>query len=389
MKVIYYSPAFFSDCDFPLIKALQKKGIDIRYYIPLNLNFQKSGLLEFDKPIRKWGIFKASEMKEMTMYKDCIDLNHLYFICGFVSKWWFPMSWLLYLYVFFHMLSQRADVFHFTWQFNCFERLLFLLKFTRKIMTVHDPIQHSGLNNYEKNEKSRVRCFKWADNFILLNNVQIADFSSRYGIDKRRIKVSHLGVYDALGYIESPDISIKSPYIIFFGQISPHKGLEYLLEAMRIVHREYPELKLLIAGSGDLYFDVTPYENIDFVIWENRYVGIRELISMVKNSFFAVCPYKDATQSGVIQTAFALDVPVVATNVGVLPSIVEDGIFGRIVPACNSKALGEAICELIESPETLKRMRENILRQWLPAMSWTSIANDYVKLYNICNEKTA
>lgn len=382
MKIIYYSHPFFSDCDFPLINALQEKGVDVHYYIPLYFNFQRSGVLDFEKPLRKWGIYRASQIKEMDIYKDCLDLDKLYLICGFVSKRWFPLSWLLYLFVCLHMFRLKADVFHFTWQFNCFEKLFLLLRFPVKIMTVHDPIQHSGLNNYEKNEKFRIKCFNWAHKFILLNREQIDTFSSYYKISKKNILQSHLGIYDAVAHINIPTFVFRGSYIIFFGQITPHKGLEFLLDAMSNVHIKHPDIKLLIAGGGDLYFDITPYKESNYIIWENRYIGIRELANMVRNSIFAVCPYKDATQSGVIQTAFALNVPVVATNVGGLPEMVKDGLYGKIVPACNAKALGDVICELIESPEILKEMRKNILNQWLPSMSWSPIAQEYINFYN-------
>lgn len=387
MKIIYYSPSFFSDCDFPLIKELQEKGIDVHYYIPLHYNFKSSSILEFDKPIRKWGIYKASGIKEMQAYKECLDLDRLYLICGFVSRWWFVLSWLLYMYVLIHMYLQKADVFHFTWQFNYFERLLFLLRVRKKIMTVHDPTQHSGLKNMESLEKSRIRCFRWADKFILLNSKQLDEFSLHYDIKRDNIMQSHLGVYNAIAHMNIPNSAPKSSYIIFFGQITPHKGLEFLLKAMGDVHKRYPDVKLLIAGRGSLYFDVTPFKDVDYIIWENRYIGIHELTNMVRNSLLAVCPYKDATQSGVIQTALALDVPVVATDVGSLPLMVKDGVYGRIVPACNSKALGLAICELIDSPTILKDMRDNIVTQWIPAMSWSPIANDYIKLYNVGDEE--
>ena len=249
-------------------------------------------------------------------------------------------------------------------------------------MTVHDPIQHSGLKDYEKNEKLRIKCFSWADYFILLNHVQIDIFSKCYKISKDNILESHLGVYDAISHISIPNTIVRSSYIVFFGQITPHKGLEYLLEAMASIHKQHPDIKLLIAGGGELYFDINPYRDLDYIIWENRYIGIRELVNFVRNSLLAVCPYKDATQSGVVQTAFALNTPVVATDVGALPVIVKDGLYGKIVPACNAKALADAICELIESPKTLKEMQDNILNQCLPSMSWSPIAQDYINFYN-------
>ena len=78
MKVIYYTNPFFADCDFPLIKELQDKGIDVRVYMHINNKFRSSSIIEFDKPFTKWGLIRASKMKEMNIYSDCLDLDRLY-----------------------------------------------------------------------------------------------------------------------------------------------------------------------------------------------------------------------------------------------------------------------------------------------------------------------
>lgn len=68
-----------------------------------------------------------------------------------------------------------------------------------------------------------------------------------------------------------------------------------------------------------------------------------QLAGLLNDALFAVCPYKDATQSGVIQTAFSMDCPVIGTDVGALPEAIDNGVTGLIVPPCNSEALAHAI----------------------------------------------
>ena len=381
MKVIYYSSLCFADCDFPLVREMHKKGIKFKYYLLLPYGFQKSNLLEFDSPLKKWGVYKASHIKEMDNYRDCADLNQVFLICGY-TKWWSPLSWLLWLWAYLHMAMQCADIFHYTWQFKGLEKILYMLPVKgKKIMTVHDPIQHSGLAAEKKNEIERKRCFKWTDYFILLSSEKLDVFSNTYGIAKDRIKVSHLGAYDSIAYLNIPSITINKPYIIFFGTITPHKGLEYLVQAMHLVHDRFPEVELLIAGAGKIYFDDLLYNGYDYIKIENRYVGIRELVNLIKNALFTICPYKDATQSGVVQTSFTLNVPVVATSTGSLPKVVIDGVYGRIVPPCSVDSLSEVICELLEDPDMIRVMKNNIYEKWMSSMTWDSIVDDYVALY--------
>lgn len=384
MRVIYYSQQFFTDCDFPLVKELQRKGVDVRYYIPLTDGFIRSGILEFSKPLKKWGVYKASNLKEMSAYKDCVDLDHLYFIVGKNINWW-PFTWLLWMFAYLHILFQRADVMHITWQLRELENILLYIPFLKKkVMTVHDPIQHSNIVKREINEKRRLRCFKWADKFVLLNNIQLKEFSKTYNIDEDRIIISKLGVYDSISQMTLPSnnqFESYKPYILFFGSITPHKGVDFLLKAMVKLHSSIPNINLVIAGNGKFDFDIKPYKELDYIGIENRYMGIKELVSLIKNSLIVVCPYKDATQSGVVQTAFALNVPVIATNVGALPEMVVDNKYGKIVPPCNDDALYKAMEYLICHPGVIKTMKGNIRKEWLPSMSWTPIAETYISCY--------
>ena len=70
-------------------------------------------------------------------------------------------------------------------------------------------------------------------------------------------------MYSAILHVEPQPFPTDRPFILFFGQIVEYKGVEYLLEAMKIVHSHYPELMLVIAGGGRFYFDVEPYRRLD------------------------------------------------------------------------------------------------------------------------------
>lgn len=383
MKVVYYSRPFFADCDFPLMKEMQKRGIDVRYYMPIEYGFKQSSILELEKPICKWGIHKASKINGMDKYKDCLDLNRLFFICGRNSKW-NPCSWMLWLLVYIHILFYKTDVLHITWQLSGFEKLFFFLPFvSKKVMTVHDPLQHSGAVNAKQQEEARKKTFKWVDNFILLNSQQVDDFATKYNISKINIFVSRLGVYDSIKYLSFQKEVSSRQYILFFGQILPYKGIEYLLDAMLKVNLECNNVALVVVGGGKIYFDTTKYVDKDFIKIENRYVGISELAGLISGSLFVVCPYKDATQSGVIQTAFALNIPIVATNVGALSNMVKNDIYGRIVPPCDIDSLASVIIDLVKNQAKLEIYKRNIREIWYPSMSWSPIVDEYISVYNL------
>lgn len=383
MKVIYYSYPFFADCDFPLVKALQEKGMDVRYYMPLEKGFLNSSIIEFEKPVTKLGLLKASKVKEMSIYKDCLNLDKLYFIQGYKNHNSRILSWGLWIYTFIHMKRFEADVIHIDWPFrNRFERILF--KFSlgkKKIMTVHDPIMHSGVKNEKEEDLARKRSFRWADKFILLNRIQADEFSKIYNIDTNRIFYSRLGMYSSICHVQPLKPKIMGRYILFFGQINPNKGLEYLIQAMPLVHQECPDVKLVVAGRGHLSLDVEKYQDIDYIEMRNYYIGISELVGLIRESLFVVCPYKDATQSGVVQTAFSLDKPVVATNVGNMPEVVRDGVTGLIVPPRDMESLSNAVIKLCREPHLISLFTSNIEKYNEKDNCWDDIADDYIRAY--------
>ena len=225
------------------------------------------------------------------------------------------------------------------------------------MLTVHDPITHSG---QEWMEKDRLYAFKCCNHFILLSDVLKESFSEKYKIDYNHISLTRMGEFDYLNNIPMTRPVDNSKYILFFGSITRHKGLDYLLKAMILVHEKCPDLKLVIAGRGKLYFDFSPYKKQDFIVTIFRYVGIQEMVELFRNCEFAVCPYNDATQSGVVQTAFSMNTPIVATNVGALPLSIKDGVTGIIVPPRDVESLAEAIIDLSQNRIKISSFKKNI-----------------------------
>ena len=111
----------------------------------------------------------------------------------------------------------------------------------------------------------------------------------------------------------------------------PYKGLDYLLPAMQHVHQQCPDCKLIVAGGGTFHFDITPYHTLSYIDVRNRFIPDSELVALIQHAAFMVCPYTDATQSGVIMSAYAFEKPVIATNVGGLPEMVSHQHYGLII----------------------------------------------------------
>lgn len=387
MKVIYYSKSFFSDCDFPLIRELQHKGIDVHYFLYLWEGNKCQGLLDIKKLKKSFGIFRASSFPEMLIFREYLNLDKIYFInipeCngGHFYNLYYRIAYkFIHRWVVFKMRMLRADVFHFTWQLHGWERMLVHLPY-KKVMTVHDPLSHSNVVDVQE-EIDRKYSFSKADHFVLLSDVLSNGFCQKYNISRDRLSFAKLGEFSYLPYIKSSSYYYSKPYVLFFGMISSYKGLEFLCQAMVRIHEKHPDIDLHIVGGGKLYFDFSPYECLDYIHLRNEFLSISELATIVQNALFSVCPYKDATQSGVVQTSFSCNTPMIVTNVGALPKAVQNGVTGLVVPPCDVDALVDAMDKLLSNPILLQTLSENIKNVWRPSMEWTQIAEKYIESWN-------
>lgn len=154
------------------------------------------------------------------------------------------------------------------------------------------------------------------------------------------------------------------PLLLFAGFVRPYKGLDILIEALPLVLAEMP-VHLLAAGefwqgSEALYRqqlqDLEIEEHVTII---NEYLPDELLVTCIERADVIVLPYRSATQSAIIQTAFGRNTPVITTNVGGLGEVVEDGRTGLVVPPEDPQALAAAICRYFR--EGLKdQMRETI-----------------------------
>ena len=380
MKIIYYSSPFYADCDFPLIGELQRKGHDVKYYISIASFSKRSTLIDLKELYPHTGIYPATEIyKEFNDFHNILDLSHVYIVNQKYKQKFHPANLILMIRLFLHFLKQKPDVIHLTKPPYLTQKLLYLVK-KKLVLTVHDPFRHSGYTN-RRAERDRRMAFKKISKLVLLNNKQSSSFASFYHVPNSHIFINKLGMYSSILYVDPIPFQIDRPFILFFGQIVEYKGVEYLLEAMKIVHSHYPELMLVIAGGGKYYFDIESYKKLDYVKIINQYIGTRELAGMLRACEFGVCPYKDATQSGVIQTAFTLEVPMVVTNVGALSEAVQHNKTGIVVKPCDVNDLANGIMELHSDKEKQNAMRKNIKEEWMKDMGWDSIADEYLKCY--------
>ncbi len=147
------------------------------------------------------------------------------------------------------------------------------------------------------------------------------------------------------------------------------------MRAFPLIKKEVQRARLFIVGSGDL----GPYQDIlkeigeaDIEI-ENRWIADEEIGSYFARAHLAVCPYIEASQSGLIPLAYVFKVPVVATHVGGLKEQVEHGRTGLLVPPNDPLKFARACIEILKDSEKRKWMGEQGFNKAQREWNWDMI----------------
>lgn len=152
--------------------------------------------------------------------------------------------------------------------------------------------------------------------------------------------------------------------LLFFGYVREYKGLKYLLRAMPEISREDEKVKLWVVGEfgsdKEDYLKLIRELGIeDRVRVQDSYTPDREVEKYFAAADLVVLPYTSATQSGIAQIAYGFTKPVVVTDVGGLPDVVEDGKTGYVVEPGKPEALAGAVVRFFRE-EQAQRMKKNI-----------------------------
>ena len=379
MRILYYSKPCFGDCDFPLLKAMMEQGHDVKVIYNLTPYSLRTTIFDISKQIPKAGIFKATDYPELKAFEDYMPMDNVYISNDPTGRFCLKSLWQEFK-TFLFIRKQKFDIIHYVEDPS--PLFSFLLWFFRKklVVTIHDGRPHTG-DDSKKSQFVRRRLKSYVKRFLLLNKKENKLFEEGYGVNPSYIYNSHLGYYEMLHMFGNKDVK-KQAYILFFGRISPYKGIEYLLKAMRRVHEVHPETRVIIAGKGEYNFDIEPYINLGYVEFRNKFIELDELADLIRGAQFTVCPYTEATQSGVVYSSFALNTPVIATRVGGLPEMINDGKTGVIVPPCDEQSLAKAIIDLLGDSAKLSDLTSNIkVSADSGKGSWAVIADEYLDIY--------
>ncbi len=251
----------------------------------------------------------------------------------------------------------------------------------KKVVTVHDPIPHKGMSAILIKIYDKV-IFS-ADKIIILSNVFKEYVSKQYKFSIHDINVIPHGIFDNYKTVYDP--SLKYEYdkskinFLFFGRITPYKGLDTLAKSYKRLYEKYPDVALTVVGNGNFKPYKELYSHLKNVTIINRWIKDEEVYGYFYNSdVTVVLPYSEATQSGVIPVAMACESLVICSDCGGLIEQVEDKKTGIVVKTNDADELYKAM-EHVVLQGTDKNIVANA-KEYIETFSWDRLAK---KLINV------
>lgn len=206
-----------------------------------------------------------------------------------------------------------------------------------------------------------IRCARWADRIVVVAESQRALFGGR-------TPVQHIpnAVQSRRTTVTTTPPAAANPLVLYVGRFSPEKGVDLLLQAMPTLVARHPQVRLRLVGDGP----TRPL--VEQLIATQRLHEHVELVGHVDDPspYYAAArvlclPSRSEGMPNVVLEAVAAGLPVVATAVGDVRSLVDDDL-GRVVAPEDPQALADALDAELRSErgEPFMAARERLLQRF-------------------------
>lgn len=303
-----------------------------------------------------------------------------------------------------------VDVVHsHTWYANLAGHVAGLLHDIPHVLTAHslEPLRpwkreqlHGGFAVSSWIEETS---YLGASAIIAVSEGMRTDILSYYPqVKPERVHVVHNGI-DTNVYTPSESTSAREhygidpvrPYALFVGRITRQKGLIHLLRAAREFNEDVtlvlcassPDTPEIARETAEAVEVLRAERGSTSVVWIDDQVSRPDLIELLTNALVFTCPSVYEPLGIVNLEAMACSTPVVASAVGGIPEVVQDGETGLLVPYDHTdhpafeSAFAAAVNTLVSNPTLATRMGQRGRERAVRDFTWQAIAERTVDVY--------
>lgn len=313
-----------------------------------------------------------------------------------------------YCRLFKYAATAKPRVFHILWhnKFEWFDRTLLLLYYRmlgRKIVFTAHNVNAAKRDACDTafNRLTLGIQYRLVHHVFVHTQLMKDELLGDFAVPAKKVSVIPFGINDSTPVTESTGVKCRQllglerahKVVLFFGQIAPYKGLEYLVAALAEMVQRDPMVRLVIAGKvkkgNDDYWRLIAneieHQGLEsHIVIRGEHIPDAEVEIFFKAADVLAIPYVHIFQSGVPFLAYNFGLPVVATDVGALREVVEEGETGFIARPMDSKDLAQTLEKFFQSPlgRDVASHRARI-REWASKQhSWAGVAATTKKVYS-------
>jgi glycosyltransferase involved in cell wall biosynthesis len=219
----------------------------------------------------------------------------------------------------------------------------------------------------------------------------IGEVMRSVGVCQENFQVVQSGISFKHEHLSSPSKEILSilceikgkPVIGTVANLFPRKGLQYLIEAVGKLRQSFPQICLVIVGSGDDEYDFQLRSQVAHLELTNHvlFAGFQEQPEIILEQFDVFVLSSVIEGLGIVLLeAMALGKPIVASKVGGIPEVVEHGKTGLLVNPADVEDLYRGLLNLLDHPEMGRQMGERAKKR---VAEYFSVERMMEQLYRI------
>ena len=298
-----------------------------------------------------------------------------------------------------YAMTAGPRIFHILWnnKFEYFDRTLLMLYYRflgkRIVLTVHNV--NAGRRDSSDTLLNQLTLriqYRLADHLFVHTEKMKLELLDESGVQPERVTVIPFGINNSVPntHLSSRDAKERlgvrdiEKTILFFGNIAPYKGLEYLIVAFQQIRSQLDQCRLIIAGRPkdcerywrSILEAVREDAESQRVILRGDFIPDEETEVYFKAADVLVLPYTDIFQSGVLFLGYGFGLPVIASDVGSLREDVIDGKTGYLCRPRDPTDLARALTTYFASDlyKHLDTRRQEIRDFTNERHSWDTVA---------------